>query len=116
MSFGRRFVLGIAVVATLLALDLARQPQRQMTARLLVSAIHLYQRTLSPWSSAIGARCRFVPSCSHYAEQVISRFGAWRGVGMTVGRLARCGPWTPMGTVDPPPGGPASMNRSESGL
>jgi putative membrane protein insertion efficiency factor len=106
MSLGRRLTLGFAVAAALLTLDLSREPQRQVTAGLLIGAIHLYQATLSPWSSAIGARCRFVPSCSRYAERVISRFGAWRGVGLTVRRLARCGPWTPMGTVDPPPGGP----------
>lgn len=106
MARGRRLVLGILLVMVLLGLDLSRAPSRQVTAGLLIGAIHLYQRTLSPWSARIGARCRFSPSCSRYAEVVIGRFGAGRGVALTALRLARCGPWTPMGTVDPPPAGP----------
>ncbi|MDX1643940.1 MAG: membrane protein insertion efficiency factor YidD [Thermoanaerobaculia bacterium] len=80
-----------------------RAPQRQVSARLLVAAIDLYQRTLSPWAAVVGARCRFEPTCSRYAEVAIGRLGAARGLFLTAGRLARCGPWTPQGTVDPPP-------------
>jgi putative component of membrane protein insertase Oxa1/YidC/SpoIIIJ protein YidD len=49
-----------------------------------------------------GARCRFEPSCSHYAEGAIAADGALAGAGRAVWRIARCGPWTEAGTVDAP--------------
>lgn len=49
-----------------------------------------------------GIQCRFTPTCSHYADAVVARHGALVGSWLTVKRLARCGPWTPMGTADPP--------------
>ena len=89
-------------VVVLLACDLARPPQRQVTARALLAAIHLYQATLSPRMPALGVRCRFTPTCSHYAESAIRKYGALVGTARAVARIARCGPWTPRGTYDPP--------------
>ncbi|MEZ5330514.1 MAG: membrane protein insertion efficiency factor YidD [Thermoanaerobaculia bacterium] len=73
-----------------------------MTATLLIGAIHLYQGTLSPLLAVGGVRCRFEPSCSHYAVGAIERDGALRGSWRAAKRLLRCGPWTPAGTIDPP--------------
>jgi len=89
------------VLAALAALDLARAPERQWSGRALLAAIDVYQATLSPLLGKVGARCRFVPTCSHYAADAIGRDGALRGSMRAVARVARCGPWTPMGTVDP---------------
>ena len=47
--------------------------------------------------------CRFSPTCSHYAEACVRRFGLLRGGGMALTRVIRCGPWTPAGTIDPAP-------------
>ncbi|MEO8255851.1 MAG: membrane protein insertion efficiency factor YidD [Acidobacteriota bacterium] len=69
---------------------------------LALAGIHLYQRTLSPLAAHAGLRCRFAPTCSRYAEQVIMRDGIVRGGWQAIRRVVRCGPWTPMGTVDPP--------------
>ena len=88
-----------AVAGGLLGCDLSRPPDRQVTTRAAVSAIRWYQATLS---RRVGAHCRFTPTCSEYALAVIRRHGAVRGGWLTAKRLARCGPWTPMGTVDPP--------------
>jgi len=87
---------------TILAWDLTRSPEDQWTARLLVASIDLYQRTLSPHMYTAGVRCRFEPTCSHYAEAVIRQEGALKGSWRTASRIARCGPWTPAGTQDPP--------------
>ncbi len=94
-------VLGALLVA--LALDLSRAPSRQASARLLLFGIDVYQERLAPWSAAVGARCRFEPTCSHYGEAVIRRYGAGRGSWLAARRIARCGPWTSLGTQDPPP-------------
>jgi len=86
----------------LLALDLARAPADQLSARALLGSIHLYQATLSPLMPRAGVRCRFQPTCSHYGEGAIRKYGALMGSLKTAWRIARCGPWTPQGTVDPP--------------
>jgi putative membrane protein insertion efficiency factor len=66
---------------------------------LLVGLIHLYQRIVSPW---LGPRCRFSPSCSHYACEALERHGLSRGLWLTVRRLSRCHPFHP-GGFDPVP-------------
>ena len=91
--------LPVLVIATLFALDVSRPPAQQRTARLAVSAIRWYHTTVSPH---IGARCRFKPSCSQYAIAVIERHGVIGGSWRAAWRIARCGPWTPAGTIDPP--------------
>jgi putative membrane protein insertion efficiency factor len=67
-----------------------------------IRSIHLYQRALAPAAARIGLRCRFTPTCSRYAETLILRDGVWRGGWKTVRRIARCTPFTPMGTRDAP--------------
>jgi putative membrane protein insertion efficiency factor len=83
----------------LLARDFSRPPERQATSRAALSAIRWYQANVS---GHLGVRCRFTPSCSKYAITVIERHGFLGGGWRAARRLARCGPWTPMGTVDTP--------------
>ncbi len=70
-----------------------------MIDRLLLAALRLYKRWLSP---LLGQRCRFTPSCSEYAMGAIERFGAARGSWLAARRLARCQPLHP-GGYDPVP-------------
>src|SRR5436305_9465597 len=67
-----------------------------------IASIHLYQRALAPAAARIGLRCRFTPTCSRYAETVIARDGVVRGGWLTLKRIARCTPWTPIGTREEP--------------
>ena len=90
------------VVVLLFALDWSRAPARQVTARLELAAIGRYQAWISPWLQKGGVRCRFTPSCSHYAAAVVARDGFVAGNIRALGRLVRCGPWTSAGTADPP--------------
>ena len=57
----------------------------------LVVLVRAYQRLVSP---LIPASCRYVPSCSEYAAQALTRHGLVRGVWLSVGRLLRCNPWS----------------------
>ena len=66
---------------------------------ILQTLIRGYQLIISPW---IGPRCRFYPSCSHYAHEAIAVHGAARGTWLTLRRLGRCHPWHP-GGLDPVP-------------
>src|ERR1043165_5601950 len=52
--------------------------------------IRLYRYTLSP---CVGDECRPLPTCSHYAEEAIERYGLWAGGWMTLARLLRCQPF-----------------------
>jgi putative membrane protein insertion efficiency factor len=94
--------LPVLAVLLLLGIDMARPPRDQISARFLLGGIHLYQATLSQRMGAVGVRCRFQPTCSHYGEGAIRKYGAWTGTWKTLWRIARCGPWTPAGTFDPP--------------
>ena len=68
--------------------------------RLLTSVIRGYRYLISP---LLGNHCRFHPSCSHYAETAVRRFGLVRGGWLALRRLARCHPWHAGGS-DPVPG------------
>ena len=63
----------------------------------VVAPIRLYQRTISP---LLGPRCKYEPSCSHYAEQAVREFGILRGLILAGWRLLRCNPWS-YGGYDP---------------
>ncbi len=72
---------------------------RSVGARLLLMLVEAYRVTLSP---LLGGFCRFLPSCSVYAEEAIARHGAGRGAILAGRRLLRCHPFHP-GGYDPVP-------------
>ncbi len=74
----------------------ANSPDMQ---RYLVALIRLYQWLISP---LLGPRCRFLPTCSEYAVEAVTRHGAWRGSLLAFRRVGRCHPWHP-GGLDPVP-------------
>ena len=99
----KRVFAAFVVAFLLVAIDLRQPPEHQWSSRVALGSIHLYQATLSKWYTRLGVQCRFTPTCSHYGEACIRRFGAARGGWIAMQRVLRCGPWTPAGTVDPPP-------------
>jgi putative membrane protein insertion efficiency factor len=66
---------------------------------LALSLIRLYQRTIS---RVLPPSCRFVPSCSEYGHEAITRYGVIRGGIMATWRVLRCNPWGGHG-YDPVP-------------
>jgi len=79
--------------------------------RLLVHALRWlicgYQLIISP---LLGPRCRFHPSCSHYAQEALQKHGLRRGGWLALRRIARCHPWHP-GGVDPVPSVPPDRSH-----
>jgi putative membrane protein insertion efficiency factor len=69
-----------------------------MFARVLLALVALYRRYLSPLKGR--PTCRFLPTCSEYAQDAIATHGAWRGGVMAAGRILRCHPFCP-GGLDP---------------
>lgn len=78
------------------------QPTLSPPARLLIAALRGYQAWLSPLFAALGARCRFEPSCSQYAVDAVQARGPLRGLALAVWRLLRCNPFN-AGGYDPAP-------------
>ena len=70
-----------------------------MAARALLLLIEVYRVTLAP---LVGGYCRFVPSCSVFAEEALRRHGAAAGTRLALRRLLRCHPFHP-GGFDPVP-------------
>ena len=70
-----------------------------VVARALLLLIEVYRVTLAP---LIGGFCRYLPSCSVYAQEAIRRHGAGQGSRLAVRRLLRCHPFH-RGGFDPVP-------------
>jgi len=68
-------------------------------ARVARVLIRGYQLLVSP---VIGPSCRHLPTCSDYAMEAISQFGAVRGGWLAFRRIIRCNPWGTSG-YDPVP-------------
>ena len=56
-----------------------------------VAPVRFHQRAISP---ALSRRCKYHPSCSHYAVTAIRRYGILRGSVLAAWRLLRCNPWS----------------------
>lgn len=57
---------------------------------LLIHLVMLYRVTLGLW---MGGHCRYVPTCSQYAIDALTKYGAARGTWKTFKRICRCHPW-----------------------
>jgi putative membrane protein insertion efficiency factor len=62
-----------------------------------IAPIVVYRRVISP---ALPRRCKYEPTCSHYAVDAIREYGILRGLVLGVWRLLRCNPWS-YGGYDP---------------
>jgi putative membrane protein insertion efficiency factor len=61
--------------------------------------IWIYQKIISP---LIGPKCRFTPTCSHYAADAFKKYGVFKGFWLSVKRISKCHPWGGSG-YDPVP-------------
>ncbi|MDA0262533.1 MAG: membrane protein insertion efficiency factor YidD [Chloroflexi bacterium] len=65
----------------------------------VLAVIWVYQRTLSP---LLPTSCRFYPTCSHYSQEAVQKYGVLKGVWLGARRLGRCRPLGGQG-YDPVP-------------
>jgi putative membrane protein insertion efficiency factor len=68
-------------------------------AAIILFMLRGYKVLISP---LFAGSCRFLPSCSDYAAEAVSRYGALRGSRLAIGRLLRCHPFCRAGH-DPVP-------------
>ena len=65
----------------------------------ILGIIGFYQHV---WGPHTAGACRFVPSCSCYADEAVRRHGVGRGLWLAARRLVRCHPLGASG-YDPVP-------------
>ncbi|MBU1628113.1 membrane protein insertion efficiency factor YidD [bacterium] len=80
-------------------LDSYRSPADQVTAKIYVYGIRLYQTIPRPFFSRY-VRCRYRPSCSEYSIIAVQRHGIRRGLLLSVKRIYACRKTVHMGTID----------------
>ena len=68
--------------------------------KVMLALVRFYQHSISPLSPPC---CRFMPTCSAYAVQAITKYGAWKGGWMALRRLLRCHPFSKADPFDPVP-------------
>lgn len=68
--------------------------------KILLSLIRFYRRAISPYTPPA---CRFTPTCSEYAMEAITKYGALKGGWLTLRRLLRCNPFYKGDPFDPVP-------------
>jgi hypothetical protein len=56
-----------------------------------IACIYIYRWTISP---LLGNRCKYHPSCSQYALDVLREYGLLKGSILAAWRLLRCNPWS----------------------
>ena len=58
--------------------------------KLMILAIRFYQKHISP---AFPPSCRFIPTCSQYAVEALTKYGALKGGWLALKRICRCHPF-----------------------
>ena len=59
-------------------------------SKLLIYLVRFYQKFISPLK---GPTCRFYPTCSQYSIEAIKKYGALKGIYLTMRRLLKCHPF-----------------------
>ena len=67
--------------------------------RFLLWLIRFYRVSISPLHKPC---CRFIPTCSQYAFEAITKYGALKGGYLALRRILRCNPFC-KGGYDPVP-------------
>ena len=67
---------------------------------IFLALIRFYRNYISPCKRPC---CRFVPTCSEYAYEAITKYGALKGGVLALWRLLRCNPFNKGNIFDPVP-------------
>lgn len=95
----------LAILAGFVVLTVAdtfRPPQSQVTAKIYVASVRVYQAVGRPLLDG-RVECRFRPTCSEYSIEAVRKYGIREGLLVTYDRLNSCETNIPMGTLAPVP-------------
>jgi putative membrane protein insertion efficiency factor len=84
-------------------------PVLTVTQRSALALIRAYKLL---FSQQFAGSCRFLPTCSAYAAEAVSRHGVLRGSLLALRRLSRCHPLGASG-YDPVPSAPSRQAESQ---
>jgi hypothetical protein len=56
----------------------------------LIKTINFYQKYISPLKKP---SCVFYPTCSEYSKEAVKKYGATKGLFLSIKRIFRCHPW-----------------------
>jgi putative membrane protein insertion efficiency factor len=76
--------------------------------RIVIQLVRVYRLLVSP---LLGPRCRYLPTCSEYAIEALTKHGTIRGAILAARRLGRCHPLA-CGGFDPVPECHAHRDRT----
>jgi putative membrane protein insertion efficiency factor len=62
--------------------------------------VKFYRLVISPFFPPC---CRYIPTCSQYSVEAISKYGALKGVWFSINRLCCCHPFSKREMFDPVP-------------
>lgn len=57
---------------------------------IFIGIVRFYQKAISPFTPAT---CRFYPTCSAYSLEAFQRFGAFKGLYLSIRRISKCHPF-----------------------
>ncbi|MFN5224792.1 MAG: membrane protein insertion efficiency factor YidD [Bacteroidota bacterium] len=63
---------------------------RRIMIGIMIVPIRFYRKFISP---LLPPSCRYVPSCSEYGIQAITKHGPIKGGWLTAKRILSCNPW-----------------------
>jgi hypothetical protein len=98
-----RYLIILVLLVGCVLLDSTRHPSDQVSVKLLVASIRIYQRAGGSLMASLGIHCRYQPSCSNYCIQALQRYGVAKGLLLCVRRVFSCTKEVPPGTIDPVP-------------
>ncbi len=71
-----------------------------MIRKIFIVMVKLYQKYISPLKR--NSNCIYTPTCSSYAIEALEKYGAMKGLYLTIKRILRCHPFH-KGGYDPVP-------------
>lgn len=96
------YLIALLIGLILLGVDSFRRPENQLSSRVYIGAVHVYQS----YGHALThghVRCRYQPTCSRYSIEAVQKHGIRRGLDLTIRRIYSCTASVPFGTTDPVP-------------
>jgi len=72
---------------------------KKLLGKIFILIIRFYQLSISP---LLPPSCRYMPTCSAYGIEAITKHGPFKGGWLTIKRVFSCNPWGGSG-YDPVP-------------
>jgi len=85
----RLLCLILILYLLLFTADVIQEPQKQISVKLTVQAIKLYQRCISPNLQG-KIKCVYEITCSHYAILALEKYGFVKGMYLSLARIFYC--------------------------